>query len=1205
MNTKNLKNSFNIQGSFTLASNVLETQSKRTTQQPRAPFNRAAKVDSCKTVNMSVYNAGVKSPKKNPHSPLNNTKYGIKGSTDHPGTSYTIINAKKTALKSRKSSTDENKNRRNQVGAPTQSKNSKIQDGLLFTDKDFEGSSLMSSGADSSIDTSNLARIHEENNLRQKLKELTNSLGKILCIVENIDPQNEKTMSFAMGADANMDLLTTQDLQDLTLIFTELNYLLRRKHQLWEEPEILDKLGESTNTEIYRVINKHTRKIYVKKKIRMLSVGEVDHKIMRELYTILMLQENPSLLQLVNFEYMPGKQYSIILEYGKGSLLDFVAFLKESRIQWEENLLTELLYQLHEQVLFLRELKIVHRDISPKNIVITEDWCFKLRNYSLAVHGVEAGKQELDIAGTEGYSAPEIVECITKGQVTCVYDPYKAEIFSIAMTIMSLVLWKNPLEVEITRDLKEISRHYPRLADMLKVAFFDRMIPIREIKLGRGLDLSNKLKKVYNRYTLDKIYDKMKLFPHPDFQKYSPLSFFDDVDYWLNKRSEESKASSQDLKEKSRVLFINGCILETQGKYDEAIQKYSETLSIEQSIGDSFILIECYSKIGGVFILQEEFPEALKNYIKALEVCNKILAEDHPEKARLCFKIGNIYLVQKNFESALNYFTENINIGNKRCDELVPYLPNAYENLGIIYSKESRFEDSVTNFKKALNLKLKLYGEYHSEVVKTYQALAETLLKNDKFEEALNYYKLVLEIRKDVHGEHHFLVAYAYNDICRVYLKSKQLEQALKHYQMSLQILKTALGDDHLEVANAYSNIGLVCFRLKQYPTALENYYESLKIRAQIFGNDHPELADEYNNIGLVYLEVDKNMEALEYLLKCLQIKIMSGQDRSEFGAYHYNLGVAFYKLGNYEEAIDNFKRSLDLEKSSGVEDNDITADIYHYLGLAKKAQGNLEEALDDISNSLRIRFKISKEEDLSIAHCHDDIALIYEAQGLMKEALENHKKSLEIKLRFLGEDDPIVAKSFNDIGLANFALQNYDEALQNYFKSLKICFKTCGEQDPQTGVCYRNIAYTYFEQKNYKVAENFILKSQDILSKHYGKEHPYILESIELLNQIKAILTPSDVTGKEPLESIQSIEEKSTQDITSVEESSNIKNNDEASKAEDSSNKENEHKEESISTKEDHIAKEEEKPKEIMTATYIMVALFIILALLILKVTF
>lgn len=78
-----------------------------------------------------------------------------------------------------------------------------------------------------------------------------------------------------------------------------------------------------------------------------------------------------------------------------------------------------------------------------------------------------------------------------------------------------------------------------------------------------------------------------------------------------------------------------------------------------------------------------------------------------------------------------------------------------------------------------------------------------------------------------------------------------------------------------------------------------------MKIRKQIFGEYHIDTAQSYHNIGMTYSFINNYEEALEYYKKSLQIKIkVFGDNHSEVAEAFLSIGSTYDKLSEFEEGL-------------------------------------------------------------------------------------------------------------------------------------------------------------------------------------------------------------------------------------------------------------------------------------------------------------
>jgi tetratricopeptide (TPR) repeat protein len=135
----------------------------------------------------------------------------------------------------------------------------------------------------------------------------------------------------------------------------------------------------------------------------------------------------------------------------------------------------------------------------------------------------------------------------------------------------------------------------------------------------------------------------------------------------------------------------------------------------------------------------------------------------------------------------------------------------------------------------------------------------------------------------------------------------------------------------------------------------------------------------------------------------------------SESSTMHNNLGLALMLQGSADEAINHYRRTLELDPNF--------AKAYSNLGDAFKLQGNLNEA---ISN-----YYLALQADPDFAEAHNNLGNALNSLGKTDEAISHLRRAVELK--------PDYAKAHNN--LANLLLTNgsSDEAIEHYRQALKL----------------------------------------------------------------------------------------------------------------------------------------------------------------------
>ena len=129
---------------------------------------------------------------------------------------------------------------------------------------------------------------------------------------------------------------------------------------------------------------------------------------------------------------------------------------KISQRYYSEYELLNIARQLIQTLALLERYSISHRDIKPKNILITNG-IYKLADFSDSKN-VPEGKATLLLRGTEIFMSPLLYNAYLNNNALLVHDSYKSDVFSLGMCILyAACLNYNPLEkIRNIKDEREL-----------------------------------------------------------------------------------------------------------------------------------------------------------------------------------------------------------------------------------------------------------------------------------------------------------------------------------------------------------------------------------------------------------------------------------------------------------------------------------------------------------------------------------------------------------------------------------------------------------------------------------------------------------------------------------------------------------------------------------------------------------------------------
>lgn len=129
----------------------------------------------------------------------------------------------------------------------------------------------------------------------------------------------------------------------------------------------------------------------------------------------------------------------------------------------------------------------------------------------------------------------------------------------------------------------------------------------------------------------------------------------------------------------------------------------------------------------------------------------------------------------------------------------------------------------------------------------------------------------------------------------------------------------------------------------------------------------------------------------------------------------HYNLAYALQKRGQFTEAIEHYRKSLQF--------NPLVADAHYYLADALAMQGSLGEAMEHYGQAIKI--------NPEFWGAHYNLAIVLERQGRVGEALGHYRQAVQI--------NPADVDGHNNLAMVLSRQGKFKEAIEHFRLSLKL----------------------------------------------------------------------------------------------------------------------------------------------------------------------
>lgn len=392
--------------------------------------------------------------------------------------------------------------------------------------------------------------------------------------------------------------------------------------------------------------------------------------------------------------------------------------------------------------------------------------------------------------------------------------------------------------------------------------------------------------------------------------------------------------------------------------------------------------------------------------LKSQEERDQLLAKNRalmtPDLRRVLIRQGNAQLLVGRYSTAFDIYGVARNVAEQIGDK--EGVATAWLDIGTVYYFQANYPAALEHYQKARDLFTEVTNQYES--------------------------------------------AKALSGVALIYKEQRRETEALATLQQVLREF-TQLGDKE-ETANALNMIGSIYYGQGKYAEAADAFRKSSETNHNV--DSVVRLAD------VLYMQGDYT-QALAYYKESLQ-----RANRSEIGAVVAALNGAAnsaYYSGNYDEALENYQRSVEIQKT--LPDKLGLATALKGVGNVHRTRGDYGAALENYFSSLSIFEEIKAPLGTTLG----SIGLVRALQGDYPRALEYYNKALK---EFKNDSNKIeMARVLTLIGNVNYRQGMFDAALMSYRQALVLR----EEMDDKSGQgdVVAGIGSTLLRQKNYSEA--------------------------------------------------------------------------------------------------------------------------------------
>jgi len=444
---------------------------------------------------------------------------------------------------------------------------------------------------------------------------------------------------------------------------------------------------------------------------------------------------------------------------------------------------------------------IIHRDIKPKNILLTKELSAKLSDFSVAQILEESG--DYGIAGTKMYMAPE--------QYTGNYD-YRVDIYATGLILLEMSLGKLPFDGLTPREIE----WHKRTEDLaIPEVVSSCLRPVLQKAIKRDLR-----ERYQTAADLRDELDKIRLGLYEDYvkelieQDLNPAKFRTALKRKQTKLRLPLLVALNIEKDVKKYLETSEYNINQREIQEQSIRHYrlAKQYLFEEKIGNALSEIR---KVVNLNVLDEKCAQLIDElYAEFTETLKNRVEQTHSRQ----IKVSTIN--ESNYLRIVNLYKRN-----SQYDKMADTF--------LTVAKKFEVDDKAKQAKKC-----------YKKAAKLYKKQAEKLSHNNSLEKVAEYYKKSAEAYRNIEScwrakQVYEKAAQAYEHLAEIFKANQKWGKAGNCYFETIQLYENAKKTNKLDevrkkTVEAYFQRALELYEQKKFEGAYRYCYASLRISTYI-----------------------------------------------------------------------------------------------------------------------------------------------------------------------------------------------------------------------------------------------------------------------------------------------------------------------------------------------------------------------------------
>ncbi len=267
-----------------------------------------------------------------------------------------------------------------------------------------------------------------------------------------------------------------------------------------------------------------------------------------------------------------------------------------------------------------------------------------------------------------------------------------------------------------------------------------------------------------------------------------------------------------------------------------------------------------------------------------------------------------------------------------------------------------------------------------------------------------------------------------------------KIGEAKVQYLKAIGIGERSLGRGHLDLAVPIGMLASLYLQAGDIEHAMSFCQRALSIRESYLEPEHPAIYDLLHTLAQIYSSAGDDDLAEELYQRILaDSEVGNGGGNAELGASLHNLAVLYSQQERLDRAEVLYGRALHSFETTLGKKNPRAATVLEGLSFIQSSRGNSERAIALLTLALDTRVSILGWTHEDVAHNLSNLGSTYFLLGKYDRAEPLYERAHEIFVETLGSSSVFVASPLSNLAAVYLATERLELAEEYYRRALEI----------------------------------------------------------------------------------------------------------------------------------------------------------------------